>query len=507
MVGNMQKAVAYVRVSSKEQEREGFSIPAQIKLIEEYAAKNNLKIVKIFSESESAKIAGRAQFRKMIEFLTSNLDVNHILVEKTDRLYRNQRDWVDLDYETMDLNLHLIKENDILNKKSKSHQKFIHGIKVLMAKNYCDNLSEEVIKGQTFKASTGIWPSCAPIGYMNKLDDRTVVPHPKESKFINKLFELAATGQFSLRRLGKEAFEMGLRGKRNGKMGKSSISRILANPIYYGDFIWAGKEYKGKHDPLISKDLFNTVQTAMGFVQKPRMTKNQFSFSGMFTCAHCGCAITAEKKTKKSGKSYIYYHCTNGKGVCGNVTFLPESKIDHSISEALAKIHLRSEIVEWTREALLESSKEEREFREAKVKNLNTRYVKLETLISKVYDDKLEGRIEPELWESKTAQFKLEQEEITNQLICLNRTNTSYLQEGVRLMEFASRAAELFKSMTVDEKREMLGLVLSNRMIKNGTVEYDYKMPFAMFTNVTNLDEWRGKVNEFRTYCREHLAA
>lgn len=68
-----------------------------------------------------------------------------ILVEKTDRLYRNIKDWVTLD--EFDIEIHFVKENFVLSRDSKSSEKFLHGIKVLMAKNYIDNLSEEVRKG------------------------------------------------------------------------------------------------------------------------------------------------------------------------------------------------------------------------------------------------------------------------------------------------------------------------------------------------------------------------
>lgn len=73
-------------------------------------------------------------------------------MEKIDRLYRNFRDYVLL--EDLDLVIHLVKENEVLSKDSRSHTKFIHGIKVLMAKNYVDNLSKEVIKGMDQKAAS-----------------------------------------------------------------------------------------------------------------------------------------------------------------------------------------------------------------------------------------------------------------------------------------------------------------------------------------------------------------
>lgn len=83
----------------------------------------------------------------MINFLKKNRTVNAILVEKTDRLYRNFKDYVLLD-EFKNLEIHLVKEGGIISENSRSHEKLVHGFKVLMAKNYIDNLSEEIIKGQ-----------------------------------------------------------------------------------------------------------------------------------------------------------------------------------------------------------------------------------------------------------------------------------------------------------------------------------------------------------------------
>ena len=93
----------------------------------------------------------------MLDYLQQHPEVRTILVEKTDRLYRNLKDWVTLD--ELDLEIHFVKENVVLSTDSRSSEKFMHGIKVLMAKNYIDNLSEETRKGMTEKAEQGIWPS------------------------------------------------------------------------------------------------------------------------------------------------------------------------------------------------------------------------------------------------------------------------------------------------------------------------------------------------------------
>jgi DNA invertase Pin-like site-specific DNA recombinase len=175
-------AVVYARVSSKDQEREGFSIPAQLDLLRSHAAARSIQVLKEFVDVETAKQSGRASFGDMVAFARKHRGRLLLLVEKTDRLYRNLRDWVTID--ELDLEIHLVKEGVVLSPESRSHEKFMHGIKVLMAKNYVDNLSEETRKGMIEKAKQGLWPSYAPIGDRNVVGadgKRTVAPEPRRS--------------------------------------------------------------------------------------------------------------------------------------------------------------------------------------------------------------------------------------------------------------------------------------------------------------------------------------
>src|SRR5215207_7263084 len=139
------QAVIYARVSSKEQEKEGFSIPAQLKLLKEYAAANGFAVAQEHIDVETAKQTGRTAFGEMVACLKAHPSVRVMLAEKTDRLYRNLKDWVTVD--ELDVEMHFPKEGVVLSRESRSSEKFMHGIKVLMAKNYVDNLSEETRKG------------------------------------------------------------------------------------------------------------------------------------------------------------------------------------------------------------------------------------------------------------------------------------------------------------------------------------------------------------------------
>ena len=193
------QAVIYASVSSKEQDKEGFSIPAQLKLLKEYAAANGFMVAQEYVDVETAKQSGRTAFGEMVAYLKGHPAVRVMLVEKTDRLYRNLKDWVTVD--ELDVEIHFPKEGVVLSRESRSSEKFMHGIKVLMAKNYVDNLSEETRKGMLEKAEQGIWPSFAPLGYRN-LDGpdgkKIIAPDPDVAPIISKLFDWYATGRLSL---------------------------------------------------------------------------------------------------------------------------------------------------------------------------------------------------------------------------------------------------------------------------------------------------------------------
>jgi DNA invertase Pin-like site-specific DNA recombinase len=126
--GARKQAVVYARVSSKEQEKEGFSIPAQLKLLKEYAVAQDLNITQEYVDVETAKQTGRAAFGEMVAYLKAHPSIRVLLVEKTDRLYRNLKDWVTVD--ELEVEIHFPKEGVVLSRESRSSEKFMHGIKV-----------------------------------------------------------------------------------------------------------------------------------------------------------------------------------------------------------------------------------------------------------------------------------------------------------------------------------------------------------------------------------------
>src|SRR5208282_5453223 len=153
------------------------------------------------------------------------------LVEKTDRLYRNLKDWVTLD--ELDVEIHFPKEGVVLSRASRSSEKFMHGIKVLMAKNYIDNLSEEARKGMQEKAEQGIWPTKTPLGYRNITgpDGKKIIANdPALWPIVARLFEWYARGAISLKEAARKAYVAGLTYPKSGANAKVPVKHGSHHP-------------------------------------------------------------------------------------------------------------------------------------------------------------------------------------------------------------------------------------------------------------------------------------
>ena len=232
-------------------------------MLRSYAQDHHLKIGAAFSDVETAKRAGRTGFDAMVGYLRKNSQCRVLLVEKTDRLYRNFRDWVTID-EIRGLEVHFVKEATVISEGSRSSEKFIHGIKVLMAKNFIDNLSEETRKGMVEKASQGIWPWYAPIGYLNAdgaNGKRTIVPDPALAPLVRRLYELCATGRHSVKELAAVAQSEHL--TRGCPIQKSTVNKILRNRVYSGEFEWRGETYTAAYESIVPRDLWLAAQAAL----------------------------------------------------------------------------------------------------------------------------------------------------------------------------------------------------------------------------------------------------
>jgi site-specific DNA recombinase len=487
------QAVIYARVSSKEQEKEGFSIPAQLKLLKEYSAANGLTVAQEYIDVETAKQTGRAAFGEMVAYLKAHSSIRVMLVEKTDRLYRNLKDWVTVD--ELDVEMHFPKEGVVLSRESRSSEKFMHGIKVLMAKNYIDNLSEEARKGMQEKAEQGIWPTKTPLGYRNIIgpDDKKIIAVDKAvAPIVVKLFEWYASGGISLKEVAKKAQAAGLVYAKSGaKVPLSTVHTILRNRLYTGQFEWNGKLIQGKHEPLVPIELWERVQGVLDgrFAKKAKRGRHDFAFSGLIACHACGCAVVGEIKKER----YVYYHCTGYADKCqGNPAscrrhYVREEALEAQFTELLGRPKFDDEVLEWVRDALHASHADERREHGDAIKRHQAEYKRLQDRINAMYVDKLDGLIDTAFFEKMSNQWREEQNRCLREIERHQSADKSYMDEGVQLLELARNAQRLFAKQEPREKRRLLNFVLSNCTWEDGEVVATFRQPFDMLAETTTV--------------------
>jgi site-specific DNA recombinase len=485
------QAVIYARVSSKEQEKEGFSIPAQLKLLKDYAAAQGFVIGHEYVDVETAKQTGRVAFGEMVAYLKAHSSVRVLLVEKTDRLYRNLKDWVTVD--ELDVEIHFPKEGVVLSQDSRSSEKFMHGIKVLMAKNYIDNLSEETRKGMQEKAEQGMWPTMAPLGYRNIAgpdSKRIIVTDPDVAPIISKLFEWYATGQCSLREAARKARDEGLVYRKSGaKVPMSAVHSILRNRLYTGQFEWNGKLIQGKHEALVSVELWERVQGVLNgrFAKKHRRMTHDFAFSGLIACAKCGCSVVGEIKKRR----YVYYHCTGYADKCkGNPAscrrrYVREEALEQQFTELLGRLQFDDEVLAWVRDALHASHADKRREQEEAIVRLRAEYDRLQLRIDAMYVDKLDGRVDVAFFDKMSAEWRAEQDRCQREIDRYQEADKSYMDEGAQILELARNAQRLFERQEPRQKRLLLNFVLSNCSWEDGEVVATFRQPFDLLAETT----------------------
>lgn len=489
---NERKGVIYARVSSKEQEETGYSLPAQEKLITEYGDRKDFEIDRVFSIAESASGSKqRKVFAEMMDYIAKE-DIKILLCEKVDRITRNFKeavvinDWLE---EDPDRQIHFVKQNLIVSKNAKSDERFRWDIEIVLAKKYIANLSEEVKKGQKEKIAQGWLPTKPPLGYKTNGDkghkihviDEDVAP------FIRKMFELYATGDYSTVALGKKMYQLGFRSRAGGRVVKSKIHKLLSDPFYYGKFVWKDQEYVGKHEAIISRDLFDQVKAKMTRPSAPYHRKHELELKGKMFCGSCGKTITWELQ-----KGHRYGACKQCKAQLGvGKKYVRQEDVEEMLLDKVLSVAPRGEqVLEVLKKALQESHSEEISYHDAQVKAINGSLERIQQRKRAMYDDKLDGRITADFYDEKLALFKEEEEQLANSLAKLKLDNTEYYRVGICIHELALRAREIYKSRkaSVEERRLLLAYAFSRVSILGGVITPEYTKGFSF------LAEWMPKM-------------
>jgi len=419
------KYIIYCRKSTDSEERQILSIESQLAELREFAAKEKLEIVASLCEAQTAKEPGRKIFGEMLDRICAG-EASGILAWHPDRLSRNSIDGGKIIY--------LLDTGKIKDLKfptfwfdSTPQGKFMLSIAFGQSKYYIDNLSENIKRGHRQKLRKGIWPSFAPLGYLNNHRTKEIDLDKEKSQFIRKAFEIYATGEYTLKAVKQFLADSRITSYRKRPLSVSCVQRFLKNHFYYGVFKFNNEFYQGTHEPIISKKLFDSVQQVMNNRgKKKRKRKHEFAFSGLMRCGNCGCLITAEKQ-----KGHNYYRCTKKKQKCEE-KYLREENLVEQMRDFIQKVSLPDD---WANNMLAEIDKGKEQAKkdsENFVQNLRAQNVEVE---QKIRDFEQTGNnwLEPMkkmIFEAKQTKILLSQDDNQQILTFLKNVGSNFILKG-----------------------------------------------------------------------------
>jgi site-specific DNA recombinase len=289
--------------------------------MQEVANRLNLNVVSVKRESHSAKDSGqRPIFKEMINEISDG-NYNGILTWAPDRLSRNAGDLGSL-VDLMDQKklIHIQSYGQTFS--NSPNEKFLLMILCSQAKLENDNKSINVRRGLKARVEMGLWPCRPPTGYFKtKRTDKKCesIVDAERAPVIRQMFEKIAYDGYSGRKLHHWLlYDIKFKTEFNKPISIGNLFRIIENHFYYGLMEYpknSGNFYKGLHEPLISKELFDLVQEKIkGLTLEPRSAQKEFAFTKLMTCGLCGSGITADEKFKKQKNGtvhrHVYYKCT-----------------------------------------------------------------------------------------------------------------------------------------------------------------------------------------------------
>jgi len=492
----------YARRSTNEQdERQVQSIDDQLRFSRELAQRLGLDVKIEIAESVSAKepykketyvrgrkggnfvrIPAREEFSRLIDLIERG-EITGIIAWHPDRLSRNEIDGAAI--------THLVRTGRLcdLHFCNYTFTNTPEGIMMLQmalsqSQYYSAKLGSDVIRGLKSKVEKGWAPHRVPPGYRNdkhkEKGRKTISPDPQRFQTIRKVWDMALSGSYNRQEIlhilnNDWKYRTPITKKSGGiPMSKSTLYCLLSNVFYTGHFLHKGVLYKGSHRSMITMDEFKKVQELHVRANNPKVTvrrpySRDYNYTGLIRCTGCGGQVTAHKTTKKSGRSYVYYHCQQRGGGCG-WNSLNETSLDAQITQWLQGVTVLPEFIDWAWQTHQKWAKSYRQAKAESGKRASEQLKDVEMQLENLLDLKLRNLITDEEYIAKKTLLQMEKGSLSKQ----NEETEATIQRVKEVMEnvteFMKAACQTFESGNATAKRAFLRCIGSNFIIDSGNL-------------------------------------
>jgi site-specific DNA recombinase len=479
----MKQFVALARVSSREQEREGFSLEVQEEALRRYASASGGEIRRLFRIAETASKADeRRTFRELIAYAKRHCcDLDGLLVYKVDRAARNLFDFVELErleseYEVPFVCVSQPTENTPAGR-------MMRRTLANMASYYTEQQSVDVREGLARRVQEGWFVTLAPYGYRNvRRDGRGVVDVDEvAAENVRRIFHLYAYENLTLDGLVERLQHEGRAFRVSSpKFPRSSLHTILHDRSYIGEIPHRGEWYPGKQPPLIDRGTWDRVQVLLG---GHHYANHATAFgNGLMHCGHCGYPITGEVKTKRTKgglRSYVYYRCSKYTRPGHPRVRVTEAELDRQILAVFDRMRIGDDAVrDWFRAVLASQTRDAQAESLAQRAELQRQATLLVQQQDRLLTMRLVDDIDQETYARKAMELRDRLASIKLQLDGVDRSHDETAELASKVFELSQTLRDQWVTADYAAKRRILEIVCLNCTLDGATLVPTLRKPF-----------------------------
>ncbi|MEZ6142608.1 MAG: recombinase family protein [Zavarzinella sp.] len=477
--------VALARVSSREQEREGFSLDVQVDALRQYAERNNGEIVRLFRIAETAsKYDERSTFKELMAFAKKNAHkLDGLLFYKVDRAARNLFDYVELERLESEFGVQFISvaqptENTPAGRMQRR-------MLASMASFYTEQQSIDVKEGIERRVESGLFPSRPPYGYQNvRIDGRSIIEvHPENARTVRRIFELYGYHSHTLDTLPDALLSEGIEYLPSmPKAVRSKLYTILTDRAYIGEIKFRGQWYQGTHEPLVDQKLWQRVQILLG--QKVYKSHQMTYASDLIECAHCGSPITGERKfkmTKSGEREYVYYRCTQYHKGDHPRTRLTENELDSQMLAIFDTLRVEdAEFRDLFREQLRQATNWDQDGAISKVAQLQEELTSVRHRQKQLLNLRMLEEIDAETFASTSRDMRDREAELKLEIDASDRCRHEIIDIAVKAFELSQSLREKWVTADYAAKRRILEIICLNCSLVDANLCVAMRKPFDL---------------------------
>jgi len=491
------KYVALARVSSREQEKEGFSLEVQEEGFYRFVRENGGELVRMFRIAETAsKPEERRTFKELLDYVRENArQLDGLLFFKVDRAARNLFDYVELERLELEHDVEVIYVTQPTANTPSG--RMMRRTLATMATFTTEQQSLDVRDGLDRRVQEGLFVGKAPYSYRNvRVEGRGLVEvHPEHEGKIRRIFELFAYNSLTLDSLLERLEDEGIEyTKARRKFPRSKLYAILRDRAYVGEVNYKGQWYPGTHEPLVDLATFRRVQVLLG--EKVYHNHELTYGSELIRCGHCGKPISGELKTKKTKaglKEYVYYRCARYNKPDHPRTRVTEADLDKQVLAMFRSIRIEdAKKREWVERLLQARTKRDQDQSRDQISDLNRQLASVRQQQDELVNLRLHKEINADTFSSKSVELRDREDDLDVRLEAAKRGHRESADMAIKVFELSQTLCSKWETADYAAKRRILEIICLNFRLEGATLVPEWRKPFDLLAKGLPVQSSRG---------------